>query len=124
MPTLTRRRYTERPDCWHAYYGDVHAGTIAIRVGCPHDKDPWEWSCGFYPGSRPGEIQAGTAKTFDQARAEFEEAWRVFLVNRNRGGFPGVAPSTRSDREEICHVGARREASIANPELEDALPVR
>ena len=59
MPALTRRRYPERPDCWHVYYGDVHAGTIAIRVGCPHDEDQWEWSCGFYPGSRPGEIQAG-----------------------------------------------------------------
>ena len=33
MPTLTRRRYPERPDCWHVYYGDVHAGTIARRVG-------------------------------------------------------------------------------------------
>jgi hypothetical protein len=29
----------------------VHAGTIAIRTGIPHDEDPWGWSCGFYPGS-------------------------------------------------------------------------
>jgi hypothetical protein len=29
MPTLTRRRYPERPDCWHIYYGDVRVGTIA-----------------------------------------------------------------------------------------------
>jgi hypothetical protein len=28
MPALTRRRYLERLDCWHVYYGDVHAGTI------------------------------------------------------------------------------------------------
>src|SRR5258708_33695245 len=35
LPTLTRRRYPERPDCWHIYYGDVHAGTIAKRVGNP-----------------------------------------------------------------------------------------
>ena len=54
MPELTRRRYPERQDCWHVYYGDVHVGTIAIRVGCPHDEDPREWACGFYPGSRPG----------------------------------------------------------------------
>jgi hypothetical protein len=27
MPELTRRRYPERPDCWHVYYGDVHVGT-------------------------------------------------------------------------------------------------
>ena len=35
MPELTRRRYPERPGCWHVYYGDVHAGTIARRVGNP-----------------------------------------------------------------------------------------
>jgi hypothetical protein len=26
--------------CWHVYYGDVHVGTIAIRVGVPHHEDP------------------------------------------------------------------------------------
>ena len=55
--------------CWHIYYGDVHVGTIAERIGNPHDTDPWEWSCGFYPGSHPGEHQSEqTAATFD-ARA-------------------------------------------------------
>jgi hypothetical protein len=29
MPALTRRRYAERQDCWHVFYGDVHVGTIA-----------------------------------------------------------------------------------------------
>jgi hypothetical protein len=38
MPALTRRRYPEREDCWHAYYGDVHVGAIAIRTGVPHHK--------------------------------------------------------------------------------------
>jgi hypothetical protein len=28
MVQLTRRRYPERPDCWHIYFGDVHVGTI------------------------------------------------------------------------------------------------
>jgi hypothetical protein len=27
-------------------------------------------SCGFYPGSGPGECASGTPKTFDEARAE------------------------------------------------------
>jgi hypothetical protein len=54
MPELTRRRYRERHDCWHVYYGDVRVGTIALRTGIPHDEDPWGWSCGFYPGSHPG----------------------------------------------------------------------
>jgi hypothetical protein len=36
MPALTRRRYPERQDCWHVYYGDVHVGTIARSVGNPN----------------------------------------------------------------------------------------
>jgi hypothetical protein len=56
-------------------------------TGNPHDTEPWEWRCGFYPGSRPGECTAGTAETFDQARAEFEEAWRVFLSKRTESDF-------------------------------------
>jgi hypothetical protein len=65
----------------------VHAGTIAIRSGNPHDEDPWEWHCGFYPGSHPGEHQSGTAATFDQARCDFEAAWEVFLANRTQADF-------------------------------------
>ena len=87
MPELTRRRYPERKDCWHVYYGDVHVGTIAIRVGIPHDEDPWGWICGFYPGSHPGEFTDGTAATFDQARADFEQAWAVFLSKRTEADF-------------------------------------
>src|SRR5450432_105505 len=59
MPELTRRRSTDaREECWHVYYGDVQAGTIAIRSGNLHAENPSEWSCGFYPGSHPGEHQA------------------------------------------------------------------
>jgi hypothetical protein len=61
MPELTRRRYPERHDCWHVYDGDVHVGTLARRTGNPNDIDPWEWRCGFYPGSQPGECHSGTA---------------------------------------------------------------
>jgi hypothetical protein len=83
MPELTRRRSTDaREECWHVYYGDVHAGTIAIRSGNPHDEDPWQWSCGFYPGSHPGEHQDGTAASLEEARAEFEAARKVFLAKR------------------------------------------
>jgi hypothetical protein len=88
MPELTRRRSAEaREECWHIYYGDIHAGTIARRVGNPHDTDPWEWNCGFYPGSHPGDCTNGTAATFDQARADFEAAWRAFLSNRTDADF-------------------------------------
>jgi hypothetical protein len=47
------------------------ASTVPMN---PHDTDQGEWSCGFYPGSRPGEIQSGTSATFDDARAEFGRA--------------------------------------------------
>jgi hypothetical protein len=54
MPELTRRRSANhRQECWHIYHGDIHAGMITERVGNPHDADPWEWHCGFYPGSHP-----------------------------------------------------------------------
>jgi len=96
MPELTRRRSTDaREDCWHVYYGDVHAGTIAIRSGSPYDEDPWEWTCGFYPGSHPGEHQNGTAATFDEARADFEAAWRVFCQIERKPIFrPGAMHGT------------------------------
>jgi hypothetical protein len=85
---LTRRRSTEaREECWHVYYGDVHVGTISIRTGNPPGTDPWQWNCGFYPGSHPGEHTCGTAPTFDQARSDFESAWEVFLSNRTDADF-------------------------------------
>jgi hypothetical protein len=88
MPALTRRRSTDaREECWHIYYGDVQAGTIAIRIGNPQDEDPWEWYCGFYPGSHPGEHQNGTAATFEEARADFESPWQVFLSKRTEADF-------------------------------------
>src|ERR1700716_1757952 len=88
MPQLTRRRSPDaREECWHVYYGDVHTSTIAVRTGIPHDEDPWDWDCGFYPGSHPGEHQSGTAETFDPARADFEQAWAVFLSNRTEADF-------------------------------------
>src|SRR4051794_26668236 len=79
MSDLTRSRYHQRADCWHVYYNDVHVGTGARRVGNPHDINPSQWNCGFYPGSHPGEHQTGTAGTFDQARADFGQAWQISL---------------------------------------------
>jgi hypothetical protein len=38
-------------------------------------------------GSRPSEIQSGTSATFDQARAEFEAAWVIFLAGRAEADF-------------------------------------
>jgi hypothetical protein len=49
--------------------------------------DPWEWRCGFYPGSHPGEHQSDTTATFEEARADFEHTWQVFLSNRTEADF-------------------------------------
>ncbi len=87
MPALTRRRYPERQDSWHVYFGDVHVGTIARGVGQPHDQDPWQWLCGFYPGSEPGEQTTGTAATFDLARDDFERAWFAFRSRLTEADF-------------------------------------
>jgi hypothetical protein len=45
------------------------------------------WSCGFYPGSHPGECTNGSAATLDQARAAFEATWSVFLAKRTEADF-------------------------------------
>jgi hypothetical protein len=87
MPDLTRRRYKERRDCWHVYYGDVCVGTIARRAGCPVDVDQWEWSYGFYPGTEPGQGENGTAADFEACRVEFEAAWRRLLPNLSEASF-------------------------------------
>jgi hypothetical protein len=52
MPELTRRLSKDRDDCWHIYFGDVQVSAVAIRIG------------------------------IDRARADFEDAWRIFLSNR------------------------------------------
>jgi hypothetical protein len=68
-------------------YGDVRVGTIGLRTGNPIETDPWQWGCGFYPGSRPGECTSGIASTFEDARASFMQAWTVFLSRRTEADF-------------------------------------
>jgi hypothetical protein len=102
VPALTRRRSTDaREECWHIYYGDVHAGTIAIRSGIPYDEDPWGWHCGFYPGSHPGEHQSGTAPTFDHALSDFEEAWKAFLANRGLASLVRGTTMNKPDDDRV-----------------------
>jgi hypothetical protein len=54
-------------ESWLVYYGDIHAGTMALCSGNPITTDPWAWSCGLYPGSRSGECTSGTAATFAES---------------------------------------------------------
>jgi len=81
-PHLIRRPDPHRRDGWLIYCADVHVGSISRAVGVPGAAERWTWSCGFYPGSKPGEQTHGTADTFDAARADFERAWLVFASRR------------------------------------------
>jgi hypothetical protein len=84
---LRRRRDPDRPDCWFIYCGDIHAGTIAKAVGMPNAFNNWNWSAGFYPGSRPGETKTGCADSFEEAKAKFEAAWLVFASTRTENDY-------------------------------------
>jgi hypothetical protein len=87
MPALTRKRVNDRPVTWHVHYAGVRVGVIVERSGAPPSSDQWEWHCGFYPGSNPGDDRHGTAATFEAARAAFEAAWRDFLPKRSEADF-------------------------------------
>jgi hypothetical protein len=88
MPDLTRRRCPgAREECWHVFFGDVQVGTIGVRSGVPVDKDQWSWSCGFYPVSHRGDGANGTATTFEQARRNFETAWRALQPKLSEADF-------------------------------------
>jgi hypothetical protein len=53
----------------------------------PPSSDQWQWICGFYPGSNPGDERHGTAAGFEAARAAFETAWRDYLPKRSAADF-------------------------------------
>jgi hypothetical protein len=107
QPELTRRRYHER--------------RLFPRCACRHNRAPYrlpsrrrpmELAGGFYPRSDPGDHLDGTAACFDQARADFEKAWRAFSAKRTPADYPGMARSMRLDGTQIRHVGTRREISV------------
>jgi hypothetical protein len=45
----------------------LHVGTIMRSVGNPDAAPQWQWRCGLYPGSEPGECKNGTAASFEAA---------------------------------------------------------
>ena len=87
MPALTRKRVNDRPVTWHIHYAGVRVRVIVERSGVTNTTEPWEWRCGFYPGSNPGEQRYGHAANFEAARAAFEAAWREYLPKRTDTDF-------------------------------------
>jgi hypothetical protein len=90
---LTRRRNRDAlQETWLIYFGDVRVGAVSRSVGNPNAAPQWQWRCGFYPGSAPGECKSGTAASFEAARAAFEAAVR----RRARGQRESLEPSRRA----------------------------
>jgi hypothetical protein len=87
MPALSRKRVNDRSVTWYVHYAGVRVGLIAERSGAPPSSDQWQWCCGFYPGSNPGDDRHGTAADFEAARAAFEAAWRDYLPKRTDADF-------------------------------------
>ncbi|WP_316172167.1 MULTISPECIES: hypothetical protein [unclassified Bradyrhizobium] len=96
---LTRRRALDaQQESWRVFYGDVEAGHISRCTGAPAGTDPWQWFCGFYPGSHPGERTVGTAATLEEARQAFEGAWAAFLAKRTPEDFDAYRRHVASTR--------------------------
>ncbi len=87
QPALTRKRVSDRPLTRHVHYAGVRVGVIVERSGAPPSSDQWQWCCGFYPGSNPGDDRHDTAVSFETARAAFEAAWRDYLPKQSEADF-------------------------------------
>ena len=108
MPDLTRRRSLDhRQECLLIYYGDIHAGTITARVGNPHATDRWEWRCGFYPGSNPGEHPSGRPPHHHVHAAESDAARRPSAVGND--GSPPQTGSHSTHEAILSSIGSRYE---------------
>jgi hypothetical protein len=116
MPTLTRRRSADsRREVWLVFYGNTPVGTIGERAGVPNDLDPWGWTCGFYPGVEPSQHRDGTAPTFEEARAGFEEAWNLLRPTLTEAAFD----EWRSDRDFRARI---RETRVRGEKLDTEIP--
>jgi len=85
MPQLTRKCVNDRPVTWHIHYAGVRVGVIVERSGAPPSSDQWQWCCGFYPGSNPGDDRHGTAASpnltiVDQAAIKTGFDFRRYLA--------------------------------------------
>jgi hypothetical protein len=83
MPELARRRYLEGQYCCTM----CTSARSRAASATPGAHEGWQWQCGLYPGSDPAEQYQGVAETFDQARADFEDAWQDYLPKRTEADF-------------------------------------
>jgi hypothetical protein len=72
---------------WFVYFGDVRVGHIGLRDDVPVSEPQWAWTCGFYPGCDSWQPTNGTGETFEEAQADFEEAWNRLKRTRTEAHF-------------------------------------
>jgi hypothetical protein len=103
MPTLTRRRSPHhRDECWHVYYRDVHAGTIAKRTGVPQAK------ASIVKGYDPDGVAQTEIDHFGNC-----PVCRTWIDMRNLGQF--CAHSRRGNRgHRKCGAAARRAGAVSD----------
>jgi hypothetical protein len=113
--SLTRRRMDNDFESWVIMLEDIRVGTISQRAGIPLGEPPWEWYCGFYPGCGPGQHTDGIADTFDEARAEFQEAWDRLSATLSADAFDKYrewqAADTGTQSADQGRLGAARVGS-------------
>jgi len=101
MPTLTRKRVNDRPATWHVHYAGVRVGVIVERSGVANTAEPWQWCCGFYPGSHPGESRSSALSTI---------LWRNYAARDlpfpDRGTLAFLTGLIVADTESMCGVAA------------------
>jgi hypothetical protein len=71
-----------------------------------------------------GHCTCGTAATFDEARADFEAAWRVFLSKRTEVDFQEWRDQRDWTARKYAHVGSRRRVAVAGGNFSSSLPDR
>ncbi|RZN01686.1 hypothetical protein CWO91_33030 [Bradyrhizobium genosp. SA-3] len=113
MPALTRRRDRNDPhrETWLIYFGDIRVGVVGRRAGVPNSAPQWGWSCGFYPGTAPGEHRNGIAETFDAARTGFEAAWQELAATRSEADYE----AWRRQRDWIAWIDRMHDLALPLP---------
>jgi len=107
MPDLTRRPDPSRANRWLIHYGDVHVGTISKCVGNPGAAEAWQWLCGFYPGSNPGDQRGGRRHVRAGPRRVRGGLARL-PAKAIRGRLSGLARSAGMDGGKVSPLRSRR----------------
>jgi len=94
-----------KQECPQIFYGDVRLGTIAKRIGIPNDQPRWGWSCGFYPGSDPGDCTNGSAATFLRAISRLPGA---SVCQSDRGDFQERDQQESTERKYTMRTQGER----------------